>query len=82
MRIYRRNSEMEIDKISCNCCGKELLLENNILKEGCFHVDYSFGYFSKKDGTKHQWDLCEECYDKMVKNFAIPVDVIDENEFV
>lgn len=82
MRIYRRNTEIEIEKVSCNGCGKELLVENGIVKEGCFHVEYNFGYFTEKDGTKHEWDLCEACYDKMVKNFAIPVDVKDESEFL
>ena len=82
MRIYRNNTDIEIEKVFCNACGKELLVENGIVKEGCFHVEYTFGYFTDKDGTKHKWDLCEDCYDKMVKNFAIPVDVKDESELL
>ena len=26
-----------------------------------------------KDGLEHSFDLCEECYDKLIKGFAVPV---------
>lgn len=36
-------------------------------------VSKEWGYFSdKKDGTRHCFDLCEECYDKLVEQFVIP----------
>ena len=41
--------------------------------EGCFHGNVRFGYFSNKDGLEHSFDLCEECYDKLIKGFAVPV---------
>ena len=31
---------------------------------------------------KHSFDLCEECYDKMIKGFAIPVEEEDVTELL
>lgn len=67
-------------KVICNQCKKELSAEKGYLKEGCFTVDYTFGYFSRKDGTRHRFDLCEDCYDKIVGRFAIPVEEDEETE--
>lgn len=68
------------DKTICNRCRKELKSNGKYLTEGCFHVDYTFGYFSKKDGVRHRFDLCEECYDQIVGAFAIPVEEDEETE--
>lgn len=35
-------------RIFCNACGKELYMENNILKEDAFEAKKQWGYFSKK----------------------------------
>lgn len=74
MRIYLDDDKKELAAVICNKCKKELVVEKGILKEGCFCADIRFGYFSNKDGKKHSFDLCEECYDKMTKGFAIPVE--------
>lgn len=73
MRIYVDENKQELSGVVCNQCKKELTVENGMIKEGCFHGDNLFGYFSNKDGVKHSFDLCEECYDKLIKSFAIPV---------
>ncbi len=70
------------NKIICNQCKKELKFEKGYLKEGCFSVDYAFGYFSQKDGARQRFDLCEECYDKMVAQFQIPVEVVRDKELL
>ncbi len=62
------------EKIVCNQCKKELKSDGKYLKEGCFSVDYKFGYFSRKDGIRHRFDLCEDCYDRLIGQFAIPVE--------
>ena len=38
------------------------------------HVEKEWGYFSRKDTTRHIFDLCEECYDKWILEFKIPVE--------
>ncbi len=82
MRIYMDEDKQELAAVICNQCKKELTVERGILKEGCYHGDSGFGYFSKKDGMKHSFDLCEECYDKLIKGFAIPVEEEEMKELL
>ena len=53
MRAYKEKEfkELELSKVYCNQCGKELLVEEGILKEGCFSVDYEFDPEDVKEGT-------------------------------
>lgn len=82
MRRYGDESKDRLEQVICNSCKKELKLENGYLKEGCFSADYAFGYFSRKDGMRHRFDLCEECYEKMIAKFEIPVEETPENELL
>ena len=43
MRKYLEESSNELTSVICNGCGKHLLVENGILKEGCFEGDAVFG---------------------------------------
>lgn len=61
--------------ILCNSCGKELKKENGILMEDAFEATKEWGYFSNRDMQVHHFNLCEECYEKMIADFKIPVDV-------
>lgn len=82
MRRYVNLGSRELQEVRCNLCGKEMKLEQGYLKEGCFAGEQVFGYFSKKDGFRHSFDLCENCYDKFVETFAIPVDISEETELM
>lgn len=84
MRAYKEKEqqELELNKVKCNRCKKELLVQDGILKEGCFSVDYKFDYFSNKDGYIYSLDLCEECFDKWTKTFEIPVEISETKEFL
>lgn len=81
MRQYKENT-FELQKVTCNKCGKELKVENGILKEGCFHTDFTFDYFSKMDGKHIQFDLCEECYSTFTDTFIIPEQSEEITEFL
>lgn len=75
MRRYQIKGTKEIREISkmiCNKCGKEIPVINGQAQEGVFSVDYTWGYFSEKDGEKHSFELCEACYDALLKSFSIP----------
>jgi ribosomal-protein-alanine N-acetyltransferase len=61
--------------IYCNSCGKMLKVENGILKEDAFEATKEWGYFSGRDTEIHHFNLCEECYEKLIANFQIPVDI-------
>lgn len=75
MRIYEDENNEEIFTVICNKCKKEMNMKNSVVREGVFSVDYSFGYFSEKDRETHSFDLCEACYDRMVREFMIPPQV-------
>lgn len=82
MRIYVNDNQTDIVTIICNKCKKEVEVENNIIKDGMVSIDTVFGYFSNKDGEKHSFDLCEECYDKMITGFQIYPEIQEVKELL
>lgn len=66
--------------ICCNVCGKQIFMEQGILKEDVFEAAKEWGYFSKYDLEVHKFNICEECYDNFIKNFKIPIKVIRKKE--
>ncbi|MCB7306354.1 hypothetical protein NE683_19890 [Bariatricus massiliensis] len=76
-KIYNKQ-EKEITKIICNQCGKEIEVVNGIAKEEVLTVEKQWGYFSDKDTEFHQFDMCEQCYDKLISSFRIPVEIRPE----
>lgn len=77
MRQYQKETKeiKNVQKIICNKCGKEITVSNGHETEGVFHVNYTWGYFSEKDGERHIFDLCETCYDALLKEFQIPAEI-------
>ena len=59
----------------CNCCGKNFKIENGIMLEDAFEATKEWGYFSDRDMEVHHFNLCEECYDKLISQFKIPVEI-------
>ena len=82
MREYMQGTETIIKKAVCNQCGKALKTDGDTMPEDWLSVDKAWGYFSGKDGETHSFDLCEECYDKLVKGFAVPVTVTERRELL
>ncbi|MBD5460346.1 MAG: hypothetical protein HDR26_05300 [Lachnospiraceae bacterium] len=82
MREYSAKDGQMLQKIVCNGCGRSLRVEGGILKEGCCSVDMAFGYFSSRDGMRHRFDLCEECYTNIIEKFKVPVEESEENELL
>lgn len=80
MREYNKENESQLENVVCNKCGRQLVVENGIVKEGCFSADKVFGYFSSRDGIRHRFDLCEACYDALIREFSIPVCETEEKE--
>ncbi len=79
MKKYNNN---ELAAMYCNCCGKKLKIEHGIVKEGVFTAEISWGYFSEKDGEQHNFDICEDCYERMIEKFKIPVECRNFKEFL
>ncbi|MBR5509151.1 MAG: hypothetical protein IKV59_03770 [Lachnospiraceae bacterium] len=82
MRQYLEGNKRSLKYIVCNQCGREMKLENGIVQEGVYSGEARWGYFSQKDGERHLFDLCEECYGNLTGGFLIPVTVEDETEFL
>ena len=80
MQKYTDSEKRTLEKVVCNRCGQELKLENGIVQEGVFSGDARWGYFSRRDGERHQFDLCEACYERLLEEFSIPVTIEEETE--
>ena len=69
--------------IVCNVCGQLLQEdEQQTAQKDWLTVQKSWGYFSNKDREKHRFCICEDCYDKWVSEFLIPVEVSEETELL
>lgn len=73
MRFYKDKEKKVLEKVLCNCCGRELTVNSPLVMEGVMHVCKDWGFFSKKDLVRHEFDMCEQCYDEMISKFQIPV---------
>lgn len=82
MRQYVNSDKKNLEKVVCNWCGRDLKLENGVVLEGVFPGEARWGYFSGKDGEIHSFDLCEACYDHLLKSFQIPATVEEETELL
>jgi hypothetical protein len=80
VKIYSTDGKLRA--IVCNGCGKKMVSEQEVLKEESLTVIKNWGYFSRKDGETHEWDLCEDCYDKITEQFCYPVTVTEQTELV
>lgn len=80
MRKYKTSRQLET--VVCNMCGKKIAVKEGIVREGALMFDHAWDYFSEKDGEVHHFDLCETCYDELVSQFLIPVDVEEQTELL
>ena len=69
-------------RIICNCCGKQIKVENGIAMEDYLLIKKEWGYFSGKDGSRQECVLCEACWDDIASRFRIPVSATEITELV
>lgn len=72
--------ERKKTSIACNSCGRTLCMEKGILKEDAIQVTKEWGFFSSRDLEIHKFTICEECYDSIISNFKIPIEITDKKE--
>lgn len=82
MRIYAEDQNSMPVQVLCNGCGRELLVEHGILKEECIHVEHECGFFGKRDGEGQSFDLCEQCYEKLLEDLTIPAQTWNRTELL
>lgn len=75
MRKYQGGRDKKLIEIVCNCCGRKLALNDGMMTEEALRIEVEWGYFSGKDGEIHSFDICEECYDRLIQNFAVPPEI-------
>lgn len=68
-----------MEQIRCNCCGG-LISQKGNEKKDYLRLEKEWGYFSNKDREIHEIYLCEECYDRWIKGFRVPVTVREAEE--
>lgn len=78
----RKNADRKNMQVVCNCCGRQMKVQNGILMEGVAPVQIDWEYFSDRDGETHRFDLCESCYKKIIHNFSVPVEVVIRKELL
>ena len=61
MRTYKREYRKVPDKILCDVCGNCCTTDN--VGTECAFIDAAWGYGSKKDGSRYDIHLCENCFD-------------------
>ena len=68
---HRELIQVEIPKlikITCDSCSKEIDFQSRL--EEVIEINHSFGYGSNgKDGDEYNFDLCENCFDKIISSF-------------
>lgn len=74
------NKERKKSVPVCNVCGRELRVEKGIMLEDAFQVTKEWGFFSSRDLEVHRFTMCESCYDHMISEFKIPIEVYDKKE--
>ncbi|MGI6069839.1 MAG: hypothetical protein ACOYBE_05370 [Blautia sp.] len=78
----QKTTVTELTELVCNRCGKKIKIDHGTAAEGVCTVQIQWGYFSRKDGERHIFDLCEDCYDEIIGGFAVPVEIQEMTELV
>lgn len=63
--------KLDVDKVICNCCGKEIKIDKFGEIEDYITIKKSWGYNSNFDGEEHEIDICNDCYQKWIEKFEI-----------
>lgn len=61
----------ETDAIICDACGKEIRKNKFGEFDDFYHIEKTWGYHSDKDGRHDSFDICEECYDRMLEAIGL-----------
>lgn len=81
MKIYKNVfvSEKKIVDVICNMCGEKIEKIDDDVLHDYFQAKKEWGYFSDIDGEKHSFDLCQNCYKKLISQFKISA--ADDREY-
>lgn len=73
---------MQQEVIYCNKCGKIICQKEVVEKADYVSITKRWGYFSDKDGTCQNINVCEACFDEWTRGFQIPPFVEENTELL
>ncbi len=76
MKLYKKETHTieRIAEVRCNCCGKIIEKNKYGYSADYLSVEKRWGYGSSMDGERHSFDLCEDCYKRIVSAFKLGVE--------
>lgn len=77
MKAYKNETIVakKILNVKCNCCGKDIATDKFGYTSDYLSVEKRWGYGSTFDNEVHSFDICEDCYKKLIKEFKIPINI-------
>lgn len=80
MKFYKEETVIlkKTEKIICNFCGEEIKKEGENVFYDYIEIKKKWGYLSDFDGQTHSFDICQNCYKKLIKEFKHQIEV-EEN---
>jgi hypothetical protein len=57
-------------------CGKPVEKKGENIFSDYLSVEKNWSYLSSFDSECHKFDLCEDCYKKLVSSFSVPPEII------
>lgn len=77
MKTYKDETIVakKLSSVKCNCCGEDIATDKFGYTSDYLSVEKRWGYGSTFDNEVHSFDICEDCYRKIIKGFKIPIDI-------
>lgn len=75
MKVFEtvERKQLEIDEIVCNMCGRSSKKNELNYLEEFVEIHKKWGYHSEFDGEEHSFEICPDCYKKLIEQFTIPI---------
>jgi hypothetical protein len=71
--VEKLKSVDDTAEIYCNICGGALSTDSFGYFPDHLSVDKKWGYASDFDNERHEFDICAQCYKKLISSFVIPI---------
>lgn len=67
MRRYKKKLKNVLEDIVCDICGKSCIpsSQEDVGFAEFAVLEANWGYFSRKDETSYNCEICEDCFDKL-----------------
>jgi len=65
MKVHKKQICRKLDSVFCDVCGKDCKKQDAHNSEHAL-LSATWGYDSRKDLIRHDVDLCEDCFDRVI----------------